>query len=40
MPRERFDYIKNLVSFFTQKNIQLYYLKNIGKYPQNKSKIQ
>jgi GNAT superfamily N-acetyltransferase len=40
MPHGRFDFMKNLVLFFTQKNNQLYYLKNIGKYHQNKSKIQ
>ena len=31
MPHGQLDFMKNLVSFFTQKNNQLYYLKNIGK---------
>ena len=39
-PRGQFDFMKNLVSFFTQKNKQLYCLRNIGKYHQNKLKIQ
>jgi len=26
------NFMKNLISFFTQKRNQLYYLKNIGKY--------
>ena len=34
------DFMKNLVSFFTQKRDQLYYLKNIGTYHQNKLKIR
>ena len=31
MPHGQLNFMKNLVSFFTQKNNQLYYLKNIGK---------
>ena len=34
------DFMKNLVLFFTQKRKKHYYLKNIGKYHQNKLKIQ
>ena len=40
MPHGQFDFMKNLVLFFTQKTNQLYYLKNIGKYHQIKLKIQ
>ena len=40
MPHGQFDFMRNSVLFFTQKNNQLYYLKNIGKYHQNKLKIQ
>ena len=36
----QFNFIKNSVSFFRQKINQLCYLKNIGKYHQNKLKIQ
>ena len=40
MPHGQFNFIKNSVSFFRQKINQLCYLKNIGKYHQNKLKIQ
>ena len=36
----QFDFMKNLVSFFTRKNNRLYYSKNIGRYHHNKLKIQ
>ena len=36
----QFDFMKNLISFFTQKRKQPYCLKNIGTYHQNKLKIQ
>ena len=40
MPLGQFDFMKNLVLLFIQKSNQLYCLKNIGKYHQNKLKIQ
>ena len=40
MPLGPLDFMKNLVLLFTQKRKKHYYLKNIGKYHQNKLKIQ
>jgi len=40
MPLGQSNFIKNLISFFTQKKKQLYCLKNIGIYQQNKLKIR